>query len=256
MTNKTIILEEIEALQSIFGFSNINTYELNSDGLIRLVITTSTNNNNQQRLVMDIPSTYPFESPPNIISSSSSTTLNEFIKGQTCLVSIACEILLSNENSNNEIKTVEPPPSLIVPPPTSTLLLSKWIETEPTMIQKSTFIGFAAPCNSPTEAQQLLHELLQSKKTAKATHSMWAYRIVSTTTSTTDSTSQQLLQCDNDDDGETGAGSKLAELLHLTDSKQVIVVVSRWYGGILLGSQRFKIIAMVGKSALTQLAQQ
>ena len=35
---------------------------------------------------------------------------------------------------------------------------------------------------------------------------------------------------DSDDDGEKGAGNKLASLLDLTGAEDCIVMVSRWYG--------------------------
>ena len=40
--------------------------------------------------------------------------------------------------------------------------------------------------------------------------------------------------------GEHGAGSRLLHLLQITDIVNVMVVVSRWFGGILLGPDRFK----------------
>lgn len=46
---------------------------------------------------------------------------------------------------------------------------------------------------------------------------------------------------DYDDDGEAAAGGRLLHLLQMTDARNVCVVVSRWYGGILLGPSRFAI---------------
>ena len=44
------------------------------------------------------------------------------------------------------------------------------------------------------------------------------------------------VQCsDNDDDGETGAGSRLAEMMQLMKVNNVFVMVSRYYGGVHLG---------------------
>ena len=57
---------------------------------------------------------------------------------------------------------------------------------------------------------------------------------------------------DNDDDGESGSGAKLAALLELTGASNVLVVVSRWFGGIHLGPARFKYIASVGRQALEE----
>lgn len=44
---------------------------------------------------------------------------------------------------------------------------------------------------------------------------------------------------DCDDDGESAAGSRLLHLLQITDAVNVVIVVSRWYGGVLLGPARF-----------------
>jgi len=55
---------------------------------------------------------------------------------------------------------------------------------------------------------------------------------------------------DNDDDGETAAGSRMAHLLQLMDVWNVCVVVSRWYGGIKLGPDRFRLINTAAREAL------
>ena len=57
---------------------------------------------------------------------------------------------------------------------------------------------------------------------------------------------------DNDDDGESSSGAKLAALLELTHCNNVIVVVSRWFGGILLGPARFKYIASTARALLEE----
>jgi len=85
--------------------------------------------------------------------------------------------------------------------------------------------------------------LFNDKKVAKATHNMFAYRFHGD-----DST----LVHDNDDDGEKGSGAKLASLLELSGAENVLVVVSRWYGGQLLGPARFKWIAGVARTGLVQ----
>lgn len=51
---------------------------------------------------------------------------------------------------------------------------------------------------------------------------------------------------DFDDDGESSAGGRLAHLLALLEDDLnvtgVVVVVSRWFGGIQLGADRFRHI--------------
>ncbi|RSH90273.1 eIF2 kinase Gcn2p negative regulator [Saitozyma podzolica] len=59
-----------------------------------------------------------------------------------------------------------------------------------------------------------------------------------------------LTPTDCDDDGETAAGSRLAHLLEILEVENVLVVVTRWFGGIHLGPDRFKHINQVGRDAL------
>jgi putative IMPACT (imprinted ancient) family translation regulator len=58
---------------------------------------------------------------------------------------------------------------------------------------------------------------------------------------------------DNDDDGEDAAGGRLAQLLELRREDGVMVVVSRWYGGIQLGPKRFAHITNAAREVLVLL---
>lgn len=55
----------------------------------------------------------------------------------------------------------------------------------------------------------------------------YAYRF-----SETLSNGSTILKHDNDDDGEDAAGSRLAQLLEMRKEDGVLVLVSRWYGGM------------------------
>ena len=69
---------------------------------------------------------------------------------------------------------------------------------------------------------------------AKATHNIFAYRFTDADTG--------VCFHDNDDDGETAAGARLAEILRLMGADGVAVVVTRGFGGTLLGPARFRLI--------------
>ncbi|KAF0408188.1 UPF0029-domain-containing protein [Gigaspora margarita] len=99
--------------------------------------------------------------------------------------------------------------------------------------KKSVFMAHLASVHNVQEVQIVRNTLLSNKKIAKATHNIMAYRIVQ---------DNGVILQDNDDDGETAAGSRLLHLLQILDAKNVIVIVSRWYGGIRLGPDRFKDI--------------
>jgi hypothetical protein len=52
------------------------------------------------------------------------------------------------------------------------------------------------------------------------------------------------------DGGERGAGIRLADLLERGACEDVVVVVWRWYGGIPIGSARWRFISDVAREAL------
>jgi len=117
-----------------------------------------------------------------------------------------------------------------------------WTITAALTERKSVFVGRAVPVSSPEQAKEYLQHLLTTdKKVAKATHNITAWRIRGQ-----NETSYQ----DCDDDGETAAGGRILHLMQLMDVWNIMVVVTRWYGGVLLGPDRFRIINQVAREAL------
>ncbi|OKL63987.1 hypothetical protein UA08_00451 [Talaromyces atroroseus] len=124
----------------------------------------------------------------------------------------------------------------------------EWILSDIVTEKKSVFVGRAVSVTCRDQAKAYLDYLLATdKKVATATHNISAWRIRERRDGTTESTFQ-----DCDDDGETAAGGRLLRLMQLMDVWDVLVVVTRWYGGILLGPDRFRIINNVGKDALVK----
>ncbi|EME81651.1 uncharacterized protein MYCFIDRAFT_32495 [Pseudocercospora fijiensis CIRAD86] len=119
-----------------------------------------------------------------------------------------------------------------------------WTLSEVITEKKSVFVARAAPVISVDEAKAYLaHLLATDKKVAKATHNITAWRI----------RGQGGVQYqDSDDDGETAAGGRLLHLLELMDSWNVMVVVTRWYGGVHLGPDRFRLINQCGRDAVVK----
>ncbi len=76
----------------------------------------------------------------------------------------------------------------------------------------------------------LLRRVKSDKKYAKATHNSYAARIV---------VDGQVIDRKSDD-GETGAGMVILRQLRKANMVNVIVVVTRWYGGTKLFADRFK----------------
>jgi putative IMPACT (imprinted ancient) family translation regulator len=78
----------------------------------------------------------------------------------------------------------------------------------------------------------------------------YAYRIVEKVAGKSSGEIIEVLKHDHEDDGEDGAGSKLSHLLQVRKEVNVLVLVSRWFGGIQLGSKRFVHIAKVAGDLL------
>lgn len=110
--------------------------------------------------------------------------------------------------------------------------------------RRSTFQAHLAPVVCPKQVKMVLAKLYENKKIASATHNIYAYRIYC-------EGKQTFLQ-DCEDDGETAAGGRLLHLMEILNVRNVMVVVSRWYGGILLGPDRFKHINNCARNILVE----
>lgn len=126
----------------------------------------------------------------------------------------------------------------------------KWVHLLVLTLKKSRFKGFCAPIAHRDEIPTIL-ELLRAHEKAlkKATHPyMYAFRIGTPEKGGTKVTDQGL-----NDDGEGGAGNRILGVLERLDLVNVIVVVSRWYGGTPLGPARFRCISDVAIEAIERM---
>ena len=82
------------------------------------------------------------------------------------------------------------------------------------------------PCSSADEARNFLTELNRNKKFAKATHNSWGLIC-----------GDQMIK---NDDGEAGAGMVILRMLEREGLRDLIVVVTRWFGGEHLGGDCFR----------------
>jgi len=80
------------------------------------------------------------------------------------------------------------------------------------------------------EIKAFLTKLKTPKKYAKATHHSWAARL------SRDGKIWETKQ----DDGETGAGAVILRIMQKQNYVNSIVVVTRWFGGTHLGTDRYK----------------
>lgn len=107
--------------------------------------------------------------------------------------------------------------------------------------RKSIFQAHAIRISSIQQVDKYSKMLKTHKKIAKATHNIYAYRLKEGKYTTSAF----------DDDGETRAGERLLELLKNMNVDNIFVMVSRWFGGIQLGADRFKHINDSAKILIT-----
>ncbi|THH12384.1 hypothetical protein EW145_g41 [Phellinidium pouzarii] len=133
------------------------------------------------------------------------------------------------------------------------------VVSESIVDRKSVFVGRACGIAHPSQVPAILLHLMSERRIARAAHPIinaWRCR------------DNGILHQDNDDDGETAAGGRIAHLLQilvsqygialarislkdtLKDVDNVLVVVTRYFGGIRLGPDRFKHINQAARNAL------
>lgn len=88
--------------------------------------------------------------------------------------------------------------------------------------------------------EAFLAELKRDKKYAKATHNSWAVLL-------SEGGAQK------GDDGESGAGAVMLKMLERAGLRDHVVVVTRWYGGVHLGGDRFAHVVTCMRAYLDAL---
>ena len=104
----------------------------------------------------------------------------------------------------------------------------------------SRYAASAGPVRDRAGIDAFLSELRTRRKFAKATHHSWAAVL---------SEGGPL----KGDDGETGAGAVILKMLEREGLVDHIVVVTRWYGGVHLGGDRFAHVVSCTRAALAAL---
>ncbi len=97
------------------------------------------------------------------------------------------------------------------------------------------------PAQSRAQAAEFLAALKVPKKFAKATHHSWAAILQGVAV--------------RNDDGEAGAGDVILRMIQREGLQDHIIVVTRWYGGVPLGGDRFAHIVTSVRAYLDALRQ-
>ena len=91
------------------------------------------------------------------------------------------------------------------------------------VIQKSKFIAEAYRVNSVEEVEEILSSI--RKKYYDATHHCYAYRI-----------NPNIQKCSDDGEPSKTAGAPILDVILKKDLEKILIVVTRYFGGILLGA--------------------
>ncbi len=112
--------------------------------------------------------------------------------------------------------------------------------------RKSIFIAQFARVKNLAEIEAVKSAIEANPKFAKADHRISAYKI----SGVSDESGKIFQLRDCDDDGEDRAGGRLLHLIELMGADNIFIIVSRWYGGIHLGTDRFKHINEAARSLM------
>jgi putative IMPACT (imprinted ancient) family translation regulator len=104
----------------------------------------------------------------------------------------------------------------------------------------SRYAAAAGAVRTRAEIDTFLATLRRRRKFAKATHHSWAAVL---------SDGGPL----KGDDGEAGAGAVILKMLEREALVDRVVVVTRWYGGVQLGGDRFAHVVTCTRAALAAL---
>ena len=97
--------------------------------------------------------------------------------------------------------------------------------TDEITIEKSVFIGYAKPIKSEEEALEFINEI--KKKHKDATHNVWAYTV---------GKNMNIQRYSDDGEPQGPAGIPTLEVIKKEDLRDVVVVVTRYFGGTKLGA--------------------
>lgn len=245
--------DEVQALSSIYGDEFV-LEEYTSNYQVYSMAFFNDSKSIELKLTVKLPTSYPSLTPPTFELSSpylngqTKAALGQKLEaifleniGQPILYQWfeeirqfiatfnAIDVKIDDTSTTNAIAEIE-----------HTEKTFAFTTSEPIIDRKSTFQGHATEVLSKRDVLVALQQLKLNTKIERATHNMYAYRIYD---------GNVWLQ-DCDDDGESQAGSRLLHLLQVVEAKNVLVVVSRWFGGIHLGAARFKHINNAARQVL------
>ena len=254
------VLTELESLCAIYGSDRISwrTASPDDDGEAELIVEACLDAGVVARIF--VPRRYPVDAPAleadgvprrdrAAVSRAAGAALDAAAAtGDACLFqlieAVRCAVADSGGGSEDVIAAaaaplplpLSPPAAASGPPP------CELVSGPAFAYKKSTFLASVAHVRSAADVAAALSWLRAQPRVARASH-VAIYASVF-------SGASGARHADCDDDGEAAAGSRLAHLLAALGARDTLIVVTRWFGGVLLGPARFKIINDVSRQLI------
>ncbi|KAK1767654.1 hypothetical protein QBC33DRAFT_536882 [Phialemonium atrogriseum] len=126
---------------------------------------------------------------------------------------------------------------------------SAWSASQPLSLKQSTFIARTTHITDAAQRQGLIRSLLDANPALKsATHNAWAFRL----RLPGGNGGSARIREESFDDGETGCGDLMLRIMREVDAVDTMVVLTRWFGGIMLGPDRWRLMRNCVTSALAE----
>ncbi|KAI1881043.1 hypothetical protein JX265_001283 [Neoarthrinium moseri] len=153
-----------------------------------------------------------------------------------------------NSVASSVTEPADPGDSIKQEKETAASISRSWTASSPVSFKQSTFIVRATQITQASQRQTTLQSLFNAIPNLQtASHNAWAYRVKKP-----DMFGSHTIKEESFDDGESGCGDFLLKNMREVNAVDTLVVMTRWYGGIMLGPDRWRIMRNCLKEALAE----
>lgn len=123
-----------------------------------------------------------------------------------------------------------------------------WSVSQPISLKDSTFVARATTMTESSQKNDLVRSLLDANPKLKtATHNAWAYRV-----RPPPGYPPAMVREESFDDGEKGCGDLMLRVMREASAIDTMVVLTRWFGGTMLGPDRWRLMRNCTQAALSE----
>ena len=165
---------------------------------------------------------------------------NEAKKNHTSTrVKLVADKLIVNSNVSKDAFELNPLDTTM--PASDPIPLETLLHSSPVTVKGSIFQGHLHPVHTEGELIQAIRAISQDKQLVKSDHAMYAYNFIDP---------EGVNRCGYFDDGEWTGGNILSTLLCEKELSNIVIIVTRSFGGVHLGKKRFELIRQVANETI------